>query len=86
MLASSIMMVSISEESPSQCQGFKSRMASSAGRLQGWGSQEGRASYKVDLCSLGELNTKALSSQRSSSSGSLSEEQTGTEVWGFFES
>ena len=84
MLASSIMMLSISEESASPDIGFNSRLAS-GGSFQGWGSQTGRMSCKVDLYALGQSNPKSLSSQQSSS-GITSSSDEEDEAWGFFDS
>ncbi|CAB9526298.1 expressed unknown protein [Seminavis robusta] len=57
MLASSMMLVSISEDCPSQNVGFKSRISAaprlgSGSSLSGWGSAATRQSCKMDLCAL----------------------------------
>jgi hypothetical protein len=58
MLASSMMLVSISEDSPSSSeQRFKSRLSpsprtDSGASLSGWGTAATRKSCKMDLCSL----------------------------------
>lgn len=59
MLASSMMLVSISEETPSHNLGYKSRLVTetnsrrgSASSLCGWGSSTTRKSFKTDLASL----------------------------------
>ena len=59
MLASSMMLVSISEETPSYNIGYKSRLTTdtnsrrgSASSLSGWGSPTTRKSFKTDLASL----------------------------------
>ena len=56
MLASSMMLVSISEKSPSQLD-FKSRLcpsprSNSGAGLSGWGTAETRKSCRLDLCAM----------------------------------
>jgi len=84
MLASSIMMMSISEESTLSDLGYTSRLSSSSSGCpsQGWGSQLGRTSCKVDLCALGQTNPKEFSSQHSSPSNDTMDEE---DDWGFFD-
>jgi len=63
MLASSMMLVSISEETPAQNVGYQSRLCCSSANtsnsrigsgdsLSGWGSHATRKSCKMDLCAM----------------------------------
>ncbi|KAG7341885.1 hypothetical protein IV203_006977 [Nitzschia inconspicua] len=85
LLATNMMLVSIEEETnhsfmqrnqQGSMGSIASSRCSSRGSLSGWGSAASRKSYKVDLCSLGNLEDaqqqqpKQDSSQRNSSKGS----------------
>jgi hypothetical protein len=90
MLASSLMLVAISEEAPSSEQHFKSRLCpspNSGASLSGWGTAATRKSCKMDLCALAAAaqdsdmmdtssndDDKATQSRRSSIDSSTSDE------------
>lgn len=73
MLASSMMLVSISEESTSADIGYKSRLCNSAAAsrvgsgssLSGWGTATTRQSFKMDLSALAQASDSASQASQS---------------------
>ena len=88
MLASAMMLVSISEEQPLDISHKPRNLSSSTiggsgGSLSGWGSTESRKSYKTDLNLVGASNVQQEFKIVDDSASSRIEQEAGDE-WGFF--
>jgi len=82
MLASSMMLTSISEESPTNV-GFRSRLVcqeNSNDSLSGWGNSQSRQSYRTDLSSMGG----AIYVMQAQVQQLPSSVEGGQHTWGFF--
>jgi hypothetical protein len=80
MLASAMILVSISEGAPAPNSGYRSRSSSAdSDSLSGWGTSVTRKSYKMDLSSLSSTCAMETQPQQSSSSSMQCEDD-----WGYF--
>ena len=88
MLASAMMLVSISEEQPLNIHHKPRNLSSSTingsgGSLSGWGSADSRKSYKVDLNLMGESKAQQEFKSVDDPSSTRIEKEAADE-WGFF--
>ena len=81
MLASSMLLCSISEERETIPFGFRSNLGSS-GTNNGWGCSDSRKSYKTGLASLAVDDEDSQS--QSDNASSSSDMDTAEDDWGFF--
>jgi hypothetical protein len=77
MLASSMMLVAISENSQAVNVGYRSNLSSEGNLSRGWGSALSRKSYKTDLSSLAGSSSQASCSMQSASTVT-------SDDWGYF--
>ena len=97
MLASSMMLVTISEDTPSYHIGYKSRLCSSAtsnprlgsgNSLSGWGNSGTRKSCKMDLCAMAQDQAEPMGLPQQAPAMAYSMPQSASsddEDWGFFD-
>jgi hypothetical protein len=90
MLASSMMLVAISEESSNGDVNYKGSTGtltssrSSASCLSGWGNSTSRKSYKVDLATLGEPSSQTGKNLPPASIEISASQPSSEDGWGFF--
>jgi hypothetical protein len=91
MLASSMTLVAISEESSRGDRNYKgstgtltSSRSTSASSLSGWGNFSSRKSYKVDLATLGKASSETGKNLPPASIEISTTQPSNEDCWGFF--